>query len=195
MMVIFMVVVVASPKVYALIHQTIVTSKILPYRDIVVIDTEFNKILNSDDKLNTIIFYRFYSESTELSLRGRMAVTAISKDSKFFEKNNTFWVLDRKDDKIQDILLNNTIYKNIDDISAKCTEINSQQCLNIKKMKDNGIKSIILIPVDSMRDYSVIGYVVFMFNKTLSPDEISSETETLRDHLLNIDIHLVQDVG
>ena len=180
-----------TPRVFVLIHQQIVENKILPADDIRVIDREFNVILNGNQAMQTIIYYRFYPQSniTTSAYKGRVAVTTQSKTKNFLSDHTELWVLDKHDNnRIQDILLNKIEYKSIDEIKKSCIESqNAQYCEYMKTLAERGYKSMILVPVDKKTDHSVIGYVLFMFTDLVPATDLQNTVDRIRLHLSKIE--------
>ena len=184
-------VVLITPRVFVLIHQQIVENKILPADDIRVIDKEFNVILNGNQSMQTIIYYRFYPQSniTAAAYKGRVAVTTQSKTKNFLSDHTELWVLGKRDhDRIQDILLNKVEYKSIDEIKRSCIESpGAQYCEYMKTLAERGYKSMIMVPVDRKTDHSVIGYVLFMFTDLVPESDLQSTVHRIRLHLSKIE--------
>lgn len=180
-----------TPRVFVLIHQQIVENKILPADDIRIIDREFNVILNGNQSMQTIIYYRFYPQSsiTASAYKGRVAVTTQSKTKNFLSDHTELWVLGKRDNqRIQDILLNKIEYKIIDDIKESCIESSGEQyCEYMKTLSERGYKSMIMVPVDRKTDHSVIGYVLFMFTDLVPETDLQSTVDRIRLHLSKIE--------
>jgi len=180
----------ATPRLFVLIHQYIIETKILPAQNIKIIDKEFNVILNGDSAMQTIIYYRFYPQITSdaTAYQGRVAVTTQSKDKDFLKNNTSMWVLGKRDNKIQNILMNKIEYKSIDEMKQMCilNPTASSYCKYMQTLSDHGYKSMILVPVNRAADYSVIGYVLFIFDDLLPESDLQATVNRIKLHLSRI---------
>lgn len=180
-----------APTIFSFIHKSIIEAKVLPATDIKLIDKEFNVILNGSSSMKTIVYYRFYPQETATEYKGRVAVTTQSKIANFFETNTAMWVLNRHDDRMQDVLMNKISYKTITDLRNKCSiDPTESYCETMSKWEEKGYQSVLMVPVNRPSDYSVIGYVLFMFDDLLGKNDLDQTVARIKLHLSRVEPNL-----
>lgn len=144
------------------------------------IDNQFNTIINSNPKVDALLFYRFVTKRDSIIYSGRVGVTEIVRDGLTITDFKANVIPMNSSNKVQSILLNKPYYH----------VYNRSQCRVDLECDgypvSDTIKAVISFPILDQTDYTVKAYITVLLNTKLDDKQIYNLTTEMQPYLNNI---------
>lgn len=177
-----------------LISQVVpyIQENIFPYTyHVNKIDDNMQEIINLDDSIQSIVLYRFNKDQQSKLILSQEGITFKNRYP-HRKLSNYMYLIDKKNNSFQELLLNKVHYENVYTSNNECTQNYDPDNFTCSLVKSTRVTNdtVITIPIMDMNGYEVIGYAMITVDKPYNKFEVELLVNNIKHLIKGIRIEL-----
>ena len=148
------------------------------------IDTNMQEIINLDDSVQYIVVYKFNKDKNTKII---VSQEGIAFKNRYPERkiSNYMYLIDKKNNTFQELLLNKVHFENIYTSNNECSQNYDPKNFTCAYVKSTGVTydTVITIPILDTKGYEIVGYTMITVDKPCNKFEVELLVNKIKDQM------------